>query len=350
MGIRPAARRAAGFTLIELLVVVAIIALLVSILTPALKGARDQAKQVVCLSHLKNQSAAASQYAGDQDDLMLSGIINDGPIEYLGDPRVLAGGNEVGLAQQYWLPYLGYQIPLEKVIGPRDLVWREWDRLFGDLPTNGERANDIYRSSQEWQGRMGDAFQTIESYQCPSFPAIAFRDAGNVTTLEMDFVTNAMPSPFSRPNIGRPADLEVGREDQASGVGIGTVHYWDRRRKSNVRAASELIHIGEADESVALRDVIDRGLSGGRTPPRQSFLPYAIFVGGHLPYAKSPRIDNDLDSGEVKKRHPGGATLAFFDGHAEAMSYRKIDPGSEKPLSIRLRYLSDPTKLPPEYQ
>jgi type II secretory pathway pseudopilin PulG len=51
--------------LIELLVVVSIIALLISILLPSLKQAREQGKAAVCMSHLKQIGNAISYYQTD---------------------------------------------------------------------------------------------------------------------------------------------------------------------------------------------------------------------------------------------------------------------------------------------
>jgi prepilin-type N-terminal cleavage/methylation domain-containing protein len=61
-------RRGPGFTLIELLVVIAIIALLVGTLLPALKGARESARTLLCISNLRTLAITTQEYANDHND------------------------------------------------------------------------------------------------------------------------------------------------------------------------------------------------------------------------------------------------------------------------------------------
>jgi prepilin-type N-terminal cleavage/methylation domain-containing protein len=70
--------RLRAFTLIELLVVVAIIAILASLLLPALAGAKERARRATCKSNIRQFMLGAVMYADDNEERLPSGASNKG--------------------------------------------------------------------------------------------------------------------------------------------------------------------------------------------------------------------------------------------------------------------------------
>src|SRR5881296_551369 len=104
----PAPERA--FSLVELLLVIVIVALLASLLLPALSHSREGARRVHCVDHLRQLGLAAQLYWDDHDGLTfsyLSGSTNGGRLYWFGWLKPGAEGErEFDASQGSLYPYL----------------------------------------------------------------------------------------------------------------------------------------------------------------------------------------------------------------------------------------------------
>ena len=303
-----------AFTLIELLVVIAVIALLIGLLLPALAGARESGRAVVCQAHARGVVLAMAAYEGD----------NKG---------YLVGPNTSGFALQNNKPYqLGSGTPTQ-----------DWDfvsPLLGDSMnypvTQVEKFQEIcmtklrcpanrVRYSLRFSGpalpmeSQGEQPFTL-SYLTPAY--FQLYPTGTTAGAGLSYETLPAGEPISLPRGHRPRSDLVGTQPSKKSMVFEGARYWNSS-------------VNGWDYSTVTNGT---GLVG---TPQGNFLSRgSAFMGSGENYLRDAtrgyKPSDILKS--ISLRHAERMSAGMFDGHVEALNnVQSADPTYFAPSGSILR-------------
>jgi len=256
--------RQKGFTLIELLMVIGIIALLMAILIPTLNRAKEQAKNMVCTSNLRQYALAGTMYLDDNDD-------------YFANPhRFLFGEAFAAASPCNWC--------------------------------DEKRWNDAIRDKR--MGPMWPYLKDKDVHLCPTFKGLA-KHWGQAVCRDTTIDIKPQYGYGQNGWLGRPADADIGAGWYTDAHG-GTPTWVEK--KSDVKKAADTFFFSEEnmwkiegmnaavlnDTALFIRSDADDGdcLATFHNPPNTG-------------------LDVDQQGWGEGGLCEGSANVVFIDGHAE---------------------------------
>jgi prepilin-type N-terminal cleavage/methylation domain-containing protein/prepilin-type processing-associated H-X9-DG protein len=177
--------RKKAFTLIELLVVIAIIALLLSIVMPALRRAKEKTKEVVCASQIRQQCIALLMYAQANEEKMPKMTMAGGEwlwdVSYSTTDLIIASGADRKI----------FHCPSNRIDTNTINYWRYSEYSFSGLVSSSTpEPSDIHQRQQEWRVLSYSYLTETENGRgdiwAPSDP-----DAPKVRSTQKEFISKA---------------------------------------------------------------------------------------------------------------------------------------------------------------
>jgi prepilin-type N-terminal cleavage/methylation domain-containing protein/prepilin-type processing-associated H-X9-DG protein len=168
-----------GFTLIELLVVIAIIAILAGLIFPVFASARAKARQISCVSNLRQLGLSVSMYVQDYDGLypyMVDPADKFTPQIWSADPNFMAQIPYIGMVNEVLQPYVKSK---ELFHCPSDTGFDREDFTGLQIDPGGKPAN-AYPSSF---AKFGTSYYYRTEITEKNASESSFNEPANVNTL-----------------------------------------------------------------------------------------------------------------------------------------------------------------------
>ena len=290
--------RRSGFTLIELLVVIAIIGILVALLLPAVQAAREAARRIECVEHLKQIALGMHQYHDTHGTLppgkkgccwgtWLIFILPQIEQQSLCDAYNFAGNNRPDQPVGYDLDLRYFGVANRTVTSTRINVYL--------CPSDGTNAPLVVTSnnrtmactSQNYAGNFGNTLQIQED-----LPGIAFRGApfGDIGSPLADHSRPPKPTVHFRDlTDGMSTTLMLGEVVVGQGADLRGFSWWGD-------AAGFETYLTPNSRSPDVLATADYCENRSPNPPC---------------VASTPAL---TDLYATRSRHPGGVNVALADG------------------------------------
>jgi prepilin-type N-terminal cleavage/methylation domain-containing protein len=253
-------RRRSAFTLVELLVVIGIIALLISMLLPALQKARQQANLIDCQSRLRQMGQALDIYVVDNKGSLPYGLVSHP------DAKVTWTASTADAEPYWWWMFTLGQILNKNMVGSDGMV-HNLSPIFTDKDTINAGTNiNVFNYVNHYACNERVLWSTHDNDFLPSAPhplpnnnSIPQRKMGSVRPSSSIFVIFDAPQCMDQGGNSYPIDTELDGNsltfDYYFCLGVSGYNFYGRPVMPGGTAQSTSVTICKAAQKKFNRDL-----------------------------------------------------------------------------------------------